>query len=72
MRVLINVALAISLLSPAVAQELPKGVTAANLATNNKLFLELARKGLKWEEPEERPRLPAQSISSAPKDSAPF
>jgi metallo-beta-lactamase class B len=41
----------ILLIVPAVAQELPKGVTAADLATNNKLFLELASKGLRWEEP---------------------
>jgi metallo-beta-lactamase class B len=34
-----------------VSQQLPKGVTAQDLATNNKLFLELATKGLKWEEP---------------------
>ena len=53
MRILINIALAIALVSPAVAQELPKGITAADLATNNKLFLELAKKGLKWEEPTE-------------------
>ena len=52
MRTLSSIALAIIVLvSPTFAQELPKGVTAADLATNNKLFLELARKGLKWEEP---------------------
>jgi metallo-beta-lactamase class B len=52
MRILSSIALAIIVLvSPTFAQELPKGVTAADLATNNKLFLELARKGLKWEEP---------------------
>ena len=51
MRILSTIALAIVVAVPAVAQELPKGVTAADLATNNKLFLELARKGLKWEEP---------------------
>jgi len=48
-----SVALTIVLAAPAVAQELPKGVTAADLATNNRLFLELARKALKWEEPAE-------------------
>ena len=31
MRILINIALAITLVSPAVAQELPKGITAADL-----------------------------------------
>ena len=35
------------------AQELPKGITEEDLAHNNKLFLELARKALKWEEPAE-------------------
>jgi metallo-beta-lactamase class B len=53
MRILSNIAIAIALVSPAAAQELPKGITAADLATNNKLFLELARKGLNWEEPTE-------------------
>jgi metallo-beta-lactamase class B len=43
--------------SSAFAQELPKGVTAADLATNNNLFLELARKGLKWEEPADPVRI---------------
>jgi metallo-beta-lactamase class B len=57
MRILSNIALAIALVSSAAAQELPKGVTAADLATNNKLFLELARKGLKWEEPAEPVRI---------------
>jgi metallo-beta-lactamase class B len=32
------------------AQELSTGVSAADLAKDNKLFLETARKGLKWEE----------------------
>jgi metallo-beta-lactamase class B len=53
MRILSNIALVIALVSSAAAQELPKGVTAADLATNNKLFLELATKALKWEEPAE-------------------
>ena len=35
------------------AQQLPKGVTPEDLATNNKLFIELAKKALKWEEPTE-------------------
>jgi hypothetical protein len=40
-RILSSTALAIILLVlPAVAQELPKGVTAADLATNNELFLD--------------------------------
>lgn len=43
--------------SAVVAQGLPKGVTAADLATDNKLFLELATKGLKWEEPAEPVRI---------------
>ena len=53
MRILSCLALAVAIVvaMPAAAQELPKGVTAADLATNNKLFLELARKALKWEEP---------------------
>lgn len=32
------------------AQELPKGLTAADLAKNNKLFIELANKALHWDE----------------------
>ena len=39
------------------AQQLPKGVTPEDLATNNKLFIELAKKGLKWEEPTEPVRI---------------
>jgi len=35
------------------AQELPKGITEEDLANNNRFFLELARKALKWEEPAE-------------------
>jgi metallo-beta-lactamase class B len=50
MKILSSLALTIAVAMSAVAQELPKGVTAADLATNNKLFLELARKALKWEE----------------------
>jgi len=40
-----------------VSQQLPKGVTPEDLATNNKLFLELATKSLKWEEPAEPVRI---------------
>jgi metallo-beta-lactamase class B len=43
--------------TPVVAQQLPKGITAEDLATNNKLFLEVATKGLKWEEPAEPVRI---------------
>lgn len=43
--------------SRAVAQDLPKGVTAADLAINDKLFLDLARKALRWEEPAEPGRI---------------
>jgi hypothetical protein len=58
MRSLSSIALAIVMLgSSAFAQEFPKGVTAADLATNNKLFLELARTGLKWEEPADPVRI---------------
>jgi metallo-beta-lactamase class B len=35
------------------AQELPAGVTSEDLAKDNKLFLALARKALKWDEPTE-------------------
>jgi metallo-beta-lactamase class B len=42
----------LALLELAIAgQELPKGVTAADLANNNKLFIELATKALHWDEP---------------------
>lgn len=39
------------------AQKLPKGLSVDDLANNNKLFLELALKGLKWEEPAEPVRI---------------
>ena len=32
---------------------MPKGITEEDLANNNRFFLELARKALKWEEPAE-------------------
>jgi metallo-beta-lactamase class B len=41
----------------ALAQQLPKGVTPEDLATNNKLFVEVAKKALKWEEPAEPVRI---------------
>jgi metallo-beta-lactamase class B len=52
-----SIALLVILQTLTFAQELPKGVTAADLATNNKLFLEVARKALKWEEPTEPVRI---------------
>jgi metallo-beta-lactamase class B len=33
------------------AQDLPKGLTAEDLARNNKLFVDLATKALHWDEP---------------------
>jgi metallo-beta-lactamase class B len=39
------------------AQGLPAGVTPEQLATDNKLFVTLASKGLHWEEPEEPVRI---------------
>jgi metallo-beta-lactamase class B len=39
------------LAGPLWAQELPKGITAEDLANNNKLFIELANKALHWDEP---------------------
>jgi metallo-beta-lactamase class B len=39
------------------AQGLPSGVTPEQLATDNKLFLSLAIKGLRWEDPEEPVRI---------------
>ena len=50
--VLIGAAL-LAIVTVPYAQQLPPGVKPADLATNNKLFLELARKGFKWEEPAE-------------------
>jgi metallo-beta-lactamase class B len=46
-----GIALLIILGTQAFAQELPKGVTAEDLAKNNKLFIELATKALHWDEP---------------------
>ncbi|MFZ0267380.1 subclass B3 metallo-beta-lactamase [Caulobacter sp.] len=40
-------------MGPAHGQRLPPGVTPERLATDNKLFLSLAIKGLHWEEPAE-------------------
>ena len=40
-----------SLAARPISQELPKGITAEELATNNKLFIELATKALHWDEP---------------------
>jgi metallo-beta-lactamase class B len=39
------------------AQQLPAGFTPEDLATNNKLFIELAKKALKWEEPADPVRI---------------
>ena len=39
------------------AQQLPKGVTPEDLATNNKLFIELAKKAFRWEEPTDPVRI---------------
>jgi len=52
-----GVAVACIVSAALVAQQLPPGVTPADLATNNKLFLELATKGLKWEEAAEPVRI---------------
>jgi metallo-beta-lactamase class B len=52
-----SIVIVVGLAMPLAAQELPKGVTPADLARDNKLFLELARKGLKWEEPAEPVRI---------------
>ena len=52
-----SIVLFVCLGAQAISQGLPKGVTPEDLATNNKLFLELARKGLKWEEPAEPVRI---------------
>jgi metallo-beta-lactamase class B len=49
-------AVLIGLATPAGAQQLPPGMempTAEQLANDNNLFLAIARKALKWEEPEE-------------------
>jgi len=46
-------ALFIAVGSHAAAQETPPGVTAEDLANNNKLFVELATKALHWDEPAE-------------------
>jgi metallo-beta-lactamase class B len=44
--------LLVFVVTQATAQEqLPPGVTAADLAKNNKLFIELATKALHWDEP---------------------
>lgn len=51
---IIALSLASALLLPAGAQDLPKNVpTREQLANDNKLFISLARKALKWEEPAE-------------------
>ena len=54
------------------AQQLPKGVTPEDLATNNKLFIELAKKALKWEEPAEPFRIVGPIYFVGTKGSAPF
>lgn len=41
----------------ALGQQLPPGVKPEDLATNNKLFVEVAKKALKWEEPTEPIRI---------------
>lgn len=51
------VVVAFSATAQAFGQELPKDITQEDLATNNKLFLKLAIKGLKWEEPTEPVRI---------------
>jgi metallo-beta-lactamase class B len=50
---LLALSMAAGLAAPADAQQLPPGVTPQALARDNKLFLELARKALRWEEPAE-------------------
>jgi metallo-beta-lactamase class B len=50
----IAVALMLGLVAPAAAQDLPKDLpTKEELANDNALFLKLARKAFKWEEPAE-------------------
>jgi metallo-beta-lactamase class B len=43
--------------APSSAQQTPPGPTREELAKDNKLFLSLARKGLKWDEPTEPSRI---------------
>lgn len=55
---IIALALAVSLLLPAAAQDLPKGApTKEQLVNDNKLFISLATEVLKWEEPAEPIRI---------------
>jgi len=55
---IITVSLAASLVLPAGAQDLPPNApTKEQLANNNKLFIELATKYLKWDEPAEPIRI---------------
>jgi metallo-beta-lactamase class B len=53
----IVVAMFVIALTNVVAQDLPKNITKEDLANNNKLFLELANKAFKWEEPAEPVRI---------------
>jgi hypothetical protein len=53
-------------------QELPKGITQEDLANNNRLFLELARRASSGRSLPSRSGSPAQYTSSAPRDSGPF
>jgi metallo-beta-lactamase class B len=54
------------------AQQLPKGVTPEDLATNNKLFIELAKKAFRWEEPTDPVRIAGPIYFVGTKDSGPF
>jgi metallo-beta-lactamase class B len=54
---LIVVAMFVIALTNVVAQDLPENITKEDLANNNKLFLELANKAFKWEEPAEPVRI---------------
>jgi len=44
-------ALLLAACAPAVAQQIPANITKEDLAKNNKLFVELASKALKWDVP---------------------
>ena len=53
LRPLTFLALLVITTAPTFAQDTPKNITKEDLANNNKLFIELAKKSLKWEEPAE-------------------
>ena len=65
----------VGLATPAHSQglppELPNRPTKEQLANDNNLFLALAKKVLKWEEPTDPCKSQGRSTSSAPRGSAP-